>query len=358
MFPNVTFFVEYFNFVLGLNKARELKKIYDLDWMQIYLLLTERCNLNCKMCIRGDKSNKELSLIDIKELQTLEELTAHDIVITGGEPTLCKEFIPIVDFLKDKCKSVSICTNGTTDYYINKNFLDSKISIQFSLDGIREIHDSIRGHNSYDRIMSTILKLEALEIPYTISTVVNKNNAFCMKSLADVLSDLKNLKRWNLSYEMPFGDADITEILSTEEWNSFVDSMLEYVHFRMKIQKMFPFELFEKYKDKLDDLFKGHKCSNCGSGRNKIYIYPDLNVYPCTCLTDFCLGNLKDSSLTEILNSELATKFANYSVTPESTCFSCEYLKYCNGGCIGMSYHYFHNIGYGDPRCPKLRTCL
>lgn len=326
--------------------------------MQIYLLLTEKCNLDCQMCIRGDKSNKELSLSDIKEIQSIEELASHDIVITGGEPTLCKEFISIVDFLKDKCKSISICTNGTTDYYINKDFLNSNISIQISLDGTKEIHDLIRGRHSYETIMRTISKLETMGFPYTVSSVVNKNNAFCMKDLAEVLGNLKYLKYWNLSYEMPFGHASINEILSTEQWNSFVESMLDYVQFRMKIQKMFPFELYDKNRNKLDELFKGRKCSNCGSGRNKIYIYPDLNVYPCTCLTDFCLGNLKELPLSKILKKELSMQFADYTVNPESKCYSCKYLKYCNGGCIGMSYHYFNKLGYGDPRCPIIRDSL
>lgn len=324
--------------------------------MQIYLLLTERCNLNCKMCIRGDKSNKELTLEELCTLNSIDDFSEHDIVITGGEPTLCKDFVPIVKFLQDKVKSISICTNGTTDFYINKEFAQSQIGIQVSVDGTEKIHDSIRGRNSYKRIMQTIAKLEEFGMPYTISSVVSKNNSFCMKDLADELNNLKCMKYWNISYEMPFGHADISELMLAEEWNSFVDEMLDYVCFRMKIQKMFPFDLFDKNKDKLDELFKGRKCSNCGSGRNKIYIYPNLNVYPCTCLTDFCLGNLKKDSLSVIMHNDLALTFADYTVLPDSKCQECEYLKYCNGGCIGMSYHFFNKIGCGDIRCPKLRN--
>lgn len=324
--------------------------------MQIYLLLTERCNLNCKMCIREEKTYKELSLKDLHESRIIEEFTKHDIVITGGEPTLCNDFIPIVNFLNNKVNSLSICTNGTTDFYINKDFKESHINIQISIDGTENIHNSIRGKNSYQRILSTISKLETLEIPFTISSVVNRNNFSYMKDLADILAEFKYMKYWNISYEMPFGHADINNLMLAEEWNTFVDEMLAYVCFTMKIQKMFPFDLFEKNKDRLDELFKGRKCSNCGSGRNKIYIYPDLSVYPCTCLTDFCLGNLKEHSLSQIMQTEIALKFANYSVTPDSKCQKCEYIKYCNGGCIGMSYHFFHQLGYGDIRCPKLRS--
>lgn len=312
--------------------------------------------MNCKMCIRGEKSNKELSLADLQNLEWIEEFASHDIVITGGEPTLCKDFIPIISFLKNKARSISICTNGTSDFYVTDNIIDSTIGIQISIDGTENVHDLIRGKESYKRIMKTIAKLENSGKEYTVSSVVSKRNIKCMKELADTLGGLKYMKHWNISYEMPFGHADINELISAEDWNTFVEEMLDYVCFRMKIQKMFPFELYDTNKDKLEELFKGKKCSNCGSGRNKIYIYPDLNVYPCTCLTDFCLGNLRDKSLAQIMQSELALKFADYTILPDSQCQSCEYLRYCNGGCIGMSYHYFHKLGYGDIRCPKLRN--
>lgn len=310
------------------------------------------------MCIRGDKKNTELTLADLQELKMIEEFVNHDVVITGGEPTLCRDFMAIVNFLKEKVKSISICTNGTTDFYIDKEFFNKQVNIQISIDGIKEIHDSIRGINSFNRIFSTVSKLESLEIPYTISSVVNKYNSSCMKALADILGELKHMRYWNISYEMPFGHADLRELMPAEKWNAFVDEMLDYVSFRMKIQKMFPFDLYDKNRDKLDELFNGKKCSNCGSGRNKIYIYPDLSVFPCTCLTDFCLGNLKKAALTEIMNTELALKFVDYSVLPESKCQECEYLRYCNGGCIGMSYHFFKKIGWGDIRCPKLRDSI
>ncbi|MDE6755059.1 MAG: radical SAM protein [Muribaculaceae bacterium] len=307
------------------------------------------------MCIRGNKSNKELSLVDLQNLHSISEFADHDIVITGGEPTLCKDFVSIVNFLKGKCKSISICTNGTTDFYINKEFFDFQVNIQISIDGTEDVHNTIRGKQSYSRIMHTISKLEEIDIPYAVSSVVNKNNRTCMKELADILGNLESLRCWNISYEMPFGHAVINEIMTAEEWNNFVDDMLDYVNFRMKIQKMFPFELYDKNKAKLEEIFKGRRCSNCGSGQNKIYVYPDLFVYPCTCLTDFRLGNLKDSSLSQIMQTKLALSFANYSLLPESKCQKCEYLKYCNGGCIGMSYHFFKKIGLGDIRCPKLR---
>ena len=98
------------------------------------------------------------------------------------------------------------------------------------------------------------------------------------------------------------------------------------------------------------------RCYNCGSGRDKLYVYPDFNVYSCTCLTDFCLGNLKKNALEEILMGEGIRLFSEYKIGSDVICGECKYFAFCKGGCIGMSYHYFGTIGKGDIRCPILRS--
>ncbi|NDV65929.1 radical SAM/SPASM domain-containing protein [Bacteroides sp. 224] len=326
--------------------------------MQIYLLLTERCNLNCKMCIRGHKHSYELTLNMLDNIKGIQEFQNHDIVITGGEPTLCHDFEKIVHRLADIAKTVSICSNGMNDFFVHEDFFKSNMRVQISLDGTEYAHDLIRGKGTYQKIINTITKLDNLSVPYIVATVVSRKNVSSMLKLADTLSNFKKMQYWTISYEMPFGNASFENMMTAEEWNLFADKMLEYVDFRMKIQKLFSFDLFVKYKDKLDGMFTDKSCVNCGSGRDKIYIYPDLNVYPCTCLTDFCLGNIKENALSQILTGANALKFTNYSVQDDSICKECEFLKYCNGGCVGMSYNYFKELGRGDIRCPKLKVKL
>lgn len=326
--------------------------------MQIYLLLTEKCNLNCKMCIRGDKNSNELSIGMLDEIKNVQEFQEHDVVVTGGEPTLCSDFEKIVYKLAEIAKTVSICSNGMNDSYIQDGFFKPNMKVQISLDGTEEYHDVIRGKGSFNKIIRTITKLDKLSVPYSVASVVSKKNISCMFALSDILKDFKNMQYWTISYEMPFGNASFDDMMSTENWNAFVDKMLDRVNYRMKIQKLFPFDLFIKYKDKLDALYADKSCANCGSGKDKIYVYPDLNVYPCTCLTDFYLGSLKENSLSELLSTKDLMKFSNYQVLDNSICRRCDFLKYCNGGCIGMSYNYFKELGRGDIRCPKLRKLL
>lgn len=322
--------------------------------MQIYLLLTDNCNLHCKMCIRGRQVGTEIDIDKLKSNNIMNHLSEHDVVVTGGEPTLHSEFVDVVELLCEKAKSVTITTNGTKNDYISKLGHKDNLFYQVSIDGDSETHNMIRGIGNYEKTFSTLNVLEKLKIPFSVASVVSRKNISSMFELEKALEEFECMRYWRLSYEMPFGSAGFEDMMSADEWNEFVDQIIECAKLRIKIQKIFPFELYNKNKDKLDSHIKaGNRVYNCGSAKNKLYVYPDMTVYPCTCLTDFPLGNLNESSLEEILESDNAKRFIEYKIKQESVCYSCEYLKYCNGGCIGMSYHYFGSLGNGDIRCPK-----
>lgn len=321
--------------------------------MQIYLLLTEKCNLRCGMCIRGKQTGHDLSLASIKEAPWINELRTHDLVLSGGEPTLHPDFSEITWFFCKHANNVFITTNGINNSYLSKDFLRENLNFQVSIDGDEDAHDIIRGKGTFARSMSTVQKLDSLGARYTISSVVNRRNVQSIKKLELILRGLQNIKYWRITYEMPFGSANFKDMMTAKEWNAFVDDMISRARLKIKIQKIFPFELYDRRKEDLDRLIeKGGRCNNCGSGKDKIYIYPDLTVYPCTCLTDFPLGSLREKTIAEILNGKEASLFLHYEVNNE-ICRKCQYLKYCNGGCIGMSYHVFNKLGMGDARCPK-----
>lgn len=323
--------------------------------MQIYILLTDKCNLKCSMCIRGRQEGANLDFDTLKDSSWIEDLKQHDVVLTGGEPTLNPRFLEIIDFFCERAKSVTVTTNGMIDNYLDNIILKDNLFFQISIDGDQHMHDAIRGEGVYKCSLRTVEKLDALGSQYSIASVVNRNNREAVIRLGEKLSKLKNIRYWRVSYEMPFGNAGAKDMLSTEEWNAFVDEIIDKTKLRLKIKKIFPFDIYEKYRDRLDSMIvPGSGCNNCGSGKDKVYIYPNLEVYPCTCLTDFSLGSLKDNTLQDILNSKMAEPFIHYEVKNE-VCKICEYLKYCNGGCIGMSYHTYKKIGMGDIRCPKLR---
>ena len=327
--------------------------------MQIYLLITEKCNLSCPMCIRGNQDGPVLPIEKLYDIVNRGDFKDCDLVLTGGEPTLHPEFCKIIDSVCAAAKSVTITSNGTTAQYLAAARQYENIHVQISLDGDQPTHDLIRGAGTYAQAMETVRNLDCAGISYSVATVVSRKNSSSLDGLRFELEQLKNLRFWKLSYEMPFQTRLFAEMMTSAEWNTFVDAIIRRAKLRLRVKKLFPFELYNKYC-RTDCHFSNEtiRCINCGSGSQKIYIYPDLNVYPCTCLTDFCVGNLEETPLNHILHGEKLRPFLDYKVGENTVCNTCEYRAICNGGCIGMSYHYFGKLGQGDIRCSKLGVLI
>ena len=220
--------------------------------------------------------------------------------------------------------NVIVTTNGTTDYYVKNDFIKDNLFFQLSIDGDRNKHNEIRGKGTFEKTFKTAKKLNDICAKFSIASTVSRKNFENMPLLAKELEKLENLRYWRLSYEMPFGSANFKDMLSSNEWNNFVDKILDIAKLRVRIKKIFPFELYDKKKEDIDKLILNNRhCFNCGSGKDKVYIYPDFNVYPCTCLTDFCIGNLKEKTLDQILSCEAITLFTEYKTCNNSICNNC-----------------------------------
>ena len=319
--------------------------------MQIYIVLTERCNLNCNMCIRGEKKYRDISLQELKDIKFFDNVKGCDVVLTGGEPMLYENIYEIAHEMARNARKVIITTNGTINLDIKKISEIENLFIQVSLDGTEKIHDSIRGKDSFKKTVSTIRKLDINDVAYSVASVINRKNKDDLDTMLDLLKKFNNMRYWKVSYEMPFGRSNFDNMMSSEEWNSFVDTVVEKARIRVKIKKLYAFDLYSKRKV-CNNI---NPCRNCGSASQKVYIYPDLKVYPCTCLKDFMIGDLHYERLKDILVGDSAYTFINYKINRDSPCIECKYINFCRGGCIGMSYHVFKKIGYGDIRCPMVR---
>lgn len=324
--------------------------------MQLYLLVNQRCNLNCNFCIRGNKNKSpdDINIQTLKNILKSNDFSKYTLMLTGGEPSL-SDLANIIQICTDHFKKICINTNGVYNNWLKK-LRTKNIHIQISIDGDKEVHNRIRsqGQDIFAKINETIRIINTLEIPYNISTTVTKQN---YKNIFQFFKEIENfpkMKYWKVSPALPFGCEILKNTISINEWNELVDFILEKASVPVKIKKLFDFELLDRFIDsgKIKNL---NIISNCGDVKSKIYVYPDFTVYPCTCLTDFPIGNLAKQNLEEIIHSENAQKFLKYKVKKNSSCASCKYLSYCNGGCIGMSWNYFGQLGIGDFRCPLVK---
>lgn len=326
--------------------------------MQLYLLLTENCNLSCSFCIRGKHNNNFLDINILKQVLQKNDFSKYALMITGGEPTLHKDINEIINLTINKFRFIGINTNGINNLWIDNLKYKDKIHIQISIDGTKQVHNQLRNNNKKDileEIENTIRKIEKYNIAYNISTTVSNNNIDNIKELINYIGQFSGMKFWKVSPQLPFGCGDIESSIKTHTWNDLVDKILDTCDFKVHIKKLYDLNLMEKALVLQNEI---KPILNCGSGTSKFYIYPDFSVYPCTCLKDFPIGNLKTNSLQEIANNDKCKIFKEYKIAENSPCKKCKFLKLCNSGCAGISYVYFKKLGMGDYRCPILQEKL
>jgi cyclic pyranopterin phosphate synthase len=152
----------------------------------IRMSITDVCNFKCGYCLPNgyqvDKSDnrKFLHLDEIRRLaMVFSKLGVSKIRITGGEPTVRKDFFEIIKILKDVgIKKVAITTNG---YHLDKKaqmLVDSGLNgINISIDSLdRNTFKSITGHDRLPEILKGIQILQDLNFENIKVNAVLLNN--------------------------------------------------------------------------------------------------------------------------------------------------------------------------------------
>lgn len=329
-------------------------------------MLTNQCNLKCKHCIRSFTTECDFisqESFEIAITRIIEYNKCEAIFITGGEPSIHPDFPNFVSRLYQlSIPRLCVCTNGTSVFFSKDNAAAiqsfPELVWQVSLDGDSLTHNRMRGENTFLKTTSTIKLLRELGVRVDVSTVVNTQNINSVYNLYPLLKEL-GIYRWMISPELPFGESRDKYQIDSVHWNSFVDFILNKCSdLRIRIVKLYDTHLLEQLSE---EQIKELSCSsipNCGSGSKKIYITPDLNVYPCTCLPHYSIGNLKDNSIESLTSNHLCQYIINHPLVENSPCNSCKYYVFCKGGCLGMSYHTFGKINVGDSRCPIFNQLL
>ena len=125
------------------NGAREGR----LTSLPILLLnVHEHCNCRCVMCdIWQRKDGRELDLGDFaRHRESLLQLGVRNVVLTGGEPLLHRNFEMLCDFLKECNILVTLLTTGLLISEHAAAVAKGVDEVIVSLDGPEEVHDQVR----------------------------------------------------------------------------------------------------------------------------------------------------------------------------------------------------------------------
>jgi MoaA/NifB/PqqE/SkfB family radical SAM enzyme len=166
---------------------RQLHKLYDhglglygfinslvspilaLSPLVLRIRITKNCNFHCSFCFQSESLNpKEKGHLEISEWKKIiDKLPRRTILdVTGGEPFIAKNFIPLMTYFLDKGHKTSVMTNGSiyNEELLNL-FVDKKLYyLMFSVEDIGDAHDNMRSApKSYEKIIRNLKAIQDIK---------------------------------------------------------------------------------------------------------------------------------------------------------------------------------------------------
>lgn len=137
------------------------------QFQSLFLFVTSRCNSRCRTCFYFDKLNSRDDLT-LDQIRRISETAPpfRKLWLSGGEPTLRPELGEIVTMFArhNGARNVNLPTNGLVPAKlfaavdeIRAGSPETALDVNFSLDGLANTHDAIRGvPNNFAVTMSTL----------------------------------------------------------------------------------------------------------------------------------------------------------------------------------------------------------
>lgn len=328
------------------------------------------CNMNCKYCFYSDVSHQRQSYskgimnsetIDILIEKALNDADDITFAFQGGEPMVAglgyfEYFVNKVKKLKIKQQvHYAIQTNG---YCLDNEWIDffkeHHFLVGISLDGYRNIHDSVRQKGqqpTFDIILNNIKKLKENDISYNILTVVTSQMASHAKEIYEYY------KKQNFQYIqfipcLPELDKSTDQYyLTPKQFYTFYHQLFSLWYNDLKKGQYMSISFFED----LLMIFQGRYPRTCGMLGNcqiQLVVEGDGSVYPCDfyALDQYCLGNIKINTIEELRKSIQGKKFLEENKRYSQLCPQCQFKNICHGQCKRMNIVYFDDkyCGYQE----------
>lgn len=184
------------------------------------LSLTEECNLRCKYCFVNDIVTKSANISEDKFKKAVQSLIINNnhprIQYFGGEPLMRMELIIIGHKMLSQAKkdgiiddfTEEIVTNGTLLTEDKMNFfIENKISLIFSIDGWKEIHDknrvNVEGKGSFDIVVNNLKIFMKKGGKAEIIITPNKDNIDLLDKVVEFIVQNYNVKDISINAPQP-----------------------------------------------------------------------------------------------------------------------------------------------------------
>ncbi len=297
----------------------------------VFLHTTKACNLECSYCYFSARRRlpDELSTEEFgRVLREIALVSPEKIVFTGGEPLIRPDLFELLNEFKsaDPQQRVKRCLN-TNGYHITQTtaqLLTSLVDeVRVSLDALQYRNDRLRGAGSFATAWNAVKMFHQVGFePKILVTVTSES----LPDLEELIMFLRHhrITRIKVNLFRPIGRGAGKEHLHVDPKD--VSAAIQRAHVRCDSVT----QLTRKSGPALEP-------ANCGVGRF-LNIMPNGDVYPCHVLTspEFCCGNLRHQSLTEICKEYgLLKQLAQLDLRDETAETLTTIGLRSTGGCLG-----------------------
>jgi MoaA/NifB/PqqE/SkfB family radical SAM enzyme len=188
--------------------------------------LTYRCNLSCIHCGWQNKycSNEITTNEWFSIFLKLYKQGIRILVFEGGEPTLRQDLIKLINYAKRIGFKILLVTNGSNSLVSYNADL-----IAVSVDGLKEVHDRIRGNGSFNQLLKNI---NIVKTKKAALTTINKLNIDNISNIPKMLFKYFDAFAFNIAY--PINGA-YTDIFLNKEEIKYVYEMIKLLSQKYEI---------------------------------------------------------------------------------------------------------------------------
>ncbi len=319
------------------------KSLLTIDWH-----ITQRCYHACKHCyaageqFQGEATPQETIRIIDKILNLKNDFNIR-VTLTGGEPLLRDDVFEIASLLLENNVPISLTTNGIlVRKNITKIINSGIMQIQVSIDGMRSVHDYLRGLNSFDSAIHALRLLKRENLMPSVMTTVNSFNFKQLPEIIDLVRSM-NIPLLGIQRFIPVGRGEGFKNLALTPENC--RDLLNHV---MRKREELKDEICIMTPDPLKVLIDRREASCCPIGNNILALTPNGDMLPC-CKLPINLGNLISQDFHEVWNSKIMdTMRGGYNL--KGKCGHCVHREICRG-CRAAAYAAFGDYLAEDPQC-------
>ena len=331
--------------LLDISRRYLTLKTHKIHALPVAILMPHSgCNCRCIMCDiwKGNDNVQQLDEADVRELLgSLKKLGTRWVVMSGGEALMNPNLFRLCDMLRGEGMKVSILSTGLLLSRYARQIVDQTDEVILSLDGSEAIHNAIRRiPKAYQKLRDGVRAVRALNPHFPISArcVIQRHNFADWPNIIDAAHEIgldqisflpADVSSEAFNRPDPWSEERIEDVKLTENELPQLKAVIEaliadyttdfasgYIaESPAKIRRIYDY--YAAFYGLVD-----FPAVRCNAPWVSTVVEADGTVRPCFFHPE--LGNIRETSLADLLNSPAAIAFRqNLDMDTDEVCRKC-----------------------------------